>query len=82
MTPTQLARLLKPFSVSSRTVRLEGQGLSKGYLLEDFADAFERYLPPLPPDSYISKRNNDTTRSQSGDRLTFSKRNRGGVLRL
>jgi putative DNA primase/helicase len=71
MTPTQLARLLKPFGVSSRTVRFEGQGLSKGYLVEYFADAFERYLHSLPPESVLSKRNNDTSRAQSGDNPLF-----------
>jgi hypothetical protein len=39
--------------------------------LGDFADAFERYLPSFPPDSTLSKRNNDTTRAQSGDRSLF-----------
>lgn len=73
MTPVQLSRLLKPFGVSSRTVRFEGQGLSKGYLLEDLADAFERYIPSLPPDSPLSKRNRDTTCAQSGDGPLFRK---------
>jgi hypothetical protein len=82
ITPSQLARQLKPFRVSSRTVRFEGQGLSKGYLIEDFADAFERYLPALPPDSPLSKRNNDTTRAQSGMCLCYvSKRGISGRKR-
>jgi putative DNA primase/helicase len=71
ITPPQLARQLKPFRVSSRTIRLAGQGLVKGYLLEDFADAFERYLPLSPPDNPLSKRNNDTSRAQSGDDRLF-----------
>lgn len=71
ITPPQLARQLKPFHVSSRTVRFEGQGLSKGYLLEDFADAFERYLPLFPLENPLSKRNNDTSRAQSGDEPLF-----------
>ena len=71
ITPPQLARQLKPFRVSSRTVRFEGQGLSKGYLLEDFADAFERYLPLFPPENPLSKRNNHTSRAQSGDDPLF-----------
>jgi hypothetical protein len=56
--------------VSSRTVRFEGQGL-KGYLLEDFADAFERYVPLSPLENPLSKRNNDTSRAQSGDEPLF-----------
>jgi putative DNA primase/helicase len=73
LTPTNLARLLKPFDVSSRTIRFAGQGLVKGYLLEDFADAFDRYLLPPTPDSTLSKGNNDTTRAQSGDDPLFRK---------
>jgi putative DNA primase/helicase len=71
ITPPQLARLLRQFHVSSRTVRFEGQGLSKGYLLEDFADAFERYVPLSPLENPLSKRNNDTSRAQSGDEPLF-----------
>ena len=33
MTPVQLAQLLKPFGVLSRTIRIEGQGTPRGYLL-------------------------------------------------
>ncbi|MEO6553982.1 MAG: DUF3631 domain-containing protein [Nitrospiraceae bacterium] len=68
---TQLARLLKPFGILSRTIRLEGQGTARGYLRTAFDDAFTRYLPPLPPDSPISKWNSDTTRAQSGDHQLF-----------
>lgn len=67
LTPVQLSRLLKPFSVTSRTIRLEGQGTPRGYQLEDFADAFERYIPPLTQENQLSKCNSATTRSQSGD---------------
>jgi hypothetical protein len=40
----QLARLLKPFNIFPRGVRI-GDETPKGYLLSDFADAFDRYLP-------------------------------------
>ena len=39
-----LARLLRPFGVSSRTVR-ERARVFKGYVFEEFADAFLRYIP-------------------------------------
>lgn len=71
LSPVQLARLLKPFGVSSRTVRLEGQGTPRGYLVEDFNDAFTRYLPSLTPDFTLSKCNSATTPSQSGDHSIF-----------
>lgn len=71
LTPVQLARLLKPFGVSSRTFRLEGHGTPRGYLVEDFSDAFTRYLPALPPDSTLSKCNSATSLSQSGNDALF-----------
>jgi hypothetical protein len=38
-----LARLLKPYGIRSRTVRVEGSAL-KGYARADFEDAWSRYL--------------------------------------
>lgn len=73
MTPVQLSRLLKPFAVTLRTIRLEGQGTAKGYHLEDFADAFERYISLLTQENPLSKGNTVTTRSQSGDDPLFRK---------
>lgn len=58
-----LAGVLRPYGVSSRTVRLVDKDRAKGYLRTDFADAFSRYLPELA----LSKRDNVTTRSSSGD---------------
>ena len=71
MTPVQLARLLKPFGVTSKTIRLEGQGTPRGYLLEDFTDAFERYIPSPTQENQLLKCNSATTRSQSGDDPLF-----------
>ena len=52
LTKTQLARLLKPFNIRPTTVRIDGK-TPKGYLLDDFMDAFRRYLPDnqslIPP---------------------------------
>ena len=44
ITQARLARLLRPFAVEARTVRI-GEARAKGYPLEDFSDAFARYLP-------------------------------------
>jgi len=46
ITKGKLARLLKPFKIAPRPVRI-GNDAAKGYLLEDFRDAFARYLPPV-----------------------------------
>jgi hypothetical protein len=45
ITPTKLARLLKPYEIAPHTIRIEND-VAKGYLREDFADAWDRYLPP------------------------------------
>jgi hypothetical protein len=44
LTPIGLARLLKPFGICPGTIRLEKE-TAKGYLKENFADAWTRYLP-------------------------------------
>ncbi len=41
----QLAGLLKPFGIKSKTIRL-GTTTAKGYTKQQFEDAFARYLPP------------------------------------
>ncbi|MBI4664447.1 MAG: DUF3631 domain-containing protein [Verrucomicrobia bacterium] len=46
LTPTQLAKLLKPFKIHSRNIKLAEDRVPKGYYREDFGDAFSRYLPP------------------------------------
>lgn len=60
--PHQLARLLKPFDIKSKTVRLDERTTAKGYEQADFRDAFTRYLQ-LPPQK---KSNNVTTLENTG----------------
>ncbi len=59
LTKNSLARLLKPFEVRSREIRI-GTAHRKGYRAEDFRDAFARYLPQSPFQ-------NATTRQASND---------------
>src|SRR5258708_3985622 len=48
LTPTTLARLLRPFDIKPRDVRFDS-GILKGYERENFRDAWMRYLlPPTP----------------------------------
>jgi putative DNA primase/helicase len=53
ITPRQLARMLEPFAIHPRQMKIDGTNL-RGYELADFQDAFSRYLPgvisatPLP----------------------------------
>jgi Protein of unknown function (DUF3631) len=51
LTPSSLARLLRPYGIAPRTVRTE-DGTPKGYHRDQFLDSFSRYLsaqPPHPP---------------------------------
>lgn len=57
ITQNGLAKLLKPFGVVPGTVRLLGK-TPKGYKLEQFKDAFKRYIPRHPP---LSNRHTATT---------------------
>jgi hypothetical protein len=45
ITPRQIAKLLEPFDLTPGTIRTTGS-TAKGYKLEQFTDAFARYLPP------------------------------------
>ena len=45
ITQRQLARLLKPFGIEPKSIRMPEQSTKKGYLLEWFEDVFSRYLP-------------------------------------
>ena len=47
LTTNWLGRLLKPFNVKSKTMRID-EDRFKGYSLESFQDAFKRYIPPIP----------------------------------
>lgn len=49
--PRRLAGLLKPYGIRPRDLRIGDKAL-KGYRLEDFADAFGRYLPLQAISSY------------------------------
>jgi hypothetical protein len=47
LTANGLARLLKPFQITPRGIRVDAQ-TPKGYLRESFEDVFARYLHPEP----------------------------------
>jgi uncharacterized protein DUF3631 len=49
ISPNQLANLLHPFGISPQVIRI-GNETPRGYLLEQFLEQFDRYLPkhPLP----------------------------------
>ena len=75
LSPSQLAKLLRPFGVRSRTIRLPERVL-KGYQKADFHDAFTRYLTS-PEESSFQPVTPVTNRSSSGDEPLFEAVTRG-----
>ena len=60
LTVNNLSRLLKPFSVRSADTRI-GHKVKRGFKLESFTDAFNRYLPSDTPfQSATALQSNDT----------------------
>lgn len=53
LTQNGLARLLKPFNIHSKTMRI-GDDRRNGYELSAFKDAFKRYIPLAPPISTVT----------------------------
>jgi hypothetical protein len=53
VTPRAIARLLRPFGITPRTIRLDDGSTPKGYRREQFTNAWKRYAPavgaPDPP---------------------------------
>ncbi len=48
ISPRQIANRLRDYDITSNTIRI-GTNTAKGYLFSQFADAFNRYLPPDQP---------------------------------
>ncbi len=73
LSQNQLAKLLKPFTIGSHSVRLADGTTPKGYERKDFADAFTRYLTDSKniAISDDSKRHNATTQRGVGENGDF-----------
>ena len=78
--PRGLASRLRPFAVRPRTIRLHDNTTAKGYHLEQFLDAFARYLS-ADPDTVQNtaaavladfERHNGTTRMAAGFAADFT----------
>jgi uncharacterized protein DUF3631 len=72
LTAFALSRLLKPFEITRRSIRL-GEATGKGYDSECFADAFSRYLAPCDAPPRLQK----VTRSQPPSLLAESDFSKG-----
>jgi hypothetical protein len=44
----KLARLLKPYGIQARVIRLNDESTPRVYRVEDFEEAWNRYCPPKP----------------------------------
>jgi len=51
ITPRQVARQLAAYGIASKTIRLDTYKTAKGFELEQFLDAFRRYLSSPPPEN-------------------------------
>lgn len=65
ITPRQIAKLLKPFGIRPKQMRI-GATSKKGYELAWFADAFARYLDPYPPSQSETLPRHETVAGASG----------------
>ena len=63
LTKGGLARLLRPFGIMPKTIRLPDDKTPKGYALGDLTDTFSRYLPDRAP----SERHNATIQRPVGE---------------
>ena len=68
LSPSQLAKQLRPYNITSKTVRFGHSNTLKGYDLDQFTDAFARYLAPAESPS----QGNDAPESNNsiGDSVT------------
>jgi hypothetical protein len=68
ITPRDLAYLLKSFEIRPKDIKLRRGLTRKGYDIEDFKDAFERYLPALSN----GKSKADATDRETNNNSSFS----------
>jgi len=64
LTPRQLAKLLATYSIKPKTVRQKNGSTPKGYDVNDFKDAFTRYLKIVPPGSIEVATSDPTSASE------------------
>jgi 5S rRNA maturation endonuclease (ribonuclease M5) len=72
LTKVQLARLLKPYVIAPRTIRLHDGSTPKGDIRRDFMEAWERYLPLIdsPENATMPQLNVDAGPEQISKRHT------------
>jgi len=63
LSPSQLAKQLRPYNINSKTVRFGHSNTLKGYDLSQFTDAFARYLAA----SELPSQGNDAPEANNGE---------------
>lgn len=70
ITPRQVAKLLRPYGITPKTVRLGTRETPKGYDRQQFEDAFSRYLPQAESPDADGADTPDTTPDSTPDAPT------------
>lgn len=77
--PRQIAAKLKGYGIHSKTVRINGTETAKGFEIDQFSEAFSRYIPITPPEkvtesqSLIPQGLRDISISNTEPSVTFRK---------
>lgn len=69
ITPEGLANLLRPYGIQSRR---NAKQTSRGYVAQDFAEAWSRYLAPIPPKSPSISSKSSTAKRTKGPKNDIS----------
>lgn len=79
MTPRDLAFLLKSFEIKPKDLKSRYGAVRKGYDIEDFRDAFDRYLPPTDGETSATeatmRKNNENSKFRSATGATAEAEN-------
>ena len=67
LTKTSVARLLKPYGITSRTIRLNENQTLKGYTRNQFSDAVKRYVEAQNPENGLYPPFQNVTPSQMNE---------------
>ena len=71
--PTRLAKLLKPFGIRPKSVRIGPRAL-KGYMRSSFEDALNRYVPSIPVTAATPEQSNEANGLSNGRPATDRQR--------
>jgi putative DNA primase/helicase len=55
ITARQMSRRLRGYGIAPKPLRLGNYEVSKGYMREQFDDAFKRYISPSPPENPVTR---------------------------